>query len=168
MSEKDYVRQANKHMVRIFEYIKAKTPNASIIPYSATLEAKLLKMSEAERGDFLKSLGPKVKSNLDKIIKTGYKELNLIHFFTCGADEVRCWTVRRYTAAPDAAGTIHSDFHDFFICAEVYNYQDLKELGDEHKVREAGKIRTEGKQYIVQDGDIMFFKHSAKGGGKKK
>lgn len=168
MSEKDYVRQGNKHMVKVIEHIKKKNPTASIIPYSAELEARILKLSAEEKQNELAALGPKVKSALDKIIKTGYKELNLIHYFTCGPDEVRCWTIRKYTSAPDAAGVIHTDFHDFFICAEVYNYDDLKELGSEKAVREAGKIRTEGKQYIVQDGDIMFFKHGAKGGAKKK
>lgn len=168
MSERDYVRQGNKHMVRLIEHIRAKHPNASVIPYSAALEARLLRLAPEERQAELRALGPKVKSSLDKIIRTGYRELNLIHFFTCGADEVRCWTVRRYTSAPDAAAVIHTDFRDYFICAEVYNYADLKELGDEHKVREAGKIRTEGKQYIVEDGDVIFFKHNARGGGNKK
>lgn len=103
---------------------------------------------------------------MDKIIKTGYKELNLVHYFTCGADEVRCWTIRKFTKAPDAAGVIHSDFHDFFICAEVFKYKDLKKLGSEADVKAAGKYTMEGKEYIVEDGDILFIKHNAKKGKK--
>ena len=90
-------------MVSVIEHIKKKNPTASIIPYSAELEARILKLSPEEKQQELSSLGPKVKSALDKIIKTGYKELNLIHYFTCGPDEVRCWTIRKYTSAPDAA-----------------------------------------------------------------
>eukprot|EP00703_Trepomonas_sp_PC1_P001073 JAP95533.1 GTP-binding protein [Trepomonas sp. PC1] len=169
MSEKDYVRQKNKHLNKIAEYIKEKHPEASMIPFSASLEAKLQKMSATEKEEYLKSLGEGIPSQLDKIIKTGYKELNLIHYFTAGADEVRCWTIRKYTKAPDAAAVIHTDFKDFFICAEVFTFKDLKKLGDEHEVKSQGKLLTVGKEYIVEDGDVMYFKHNAKGGsGKKK
>lgn len=116
-----------------------------MIPYSATLEAKLLKMNKDEKKAHLASLGEGVKSQLDKIIKTGYKELNLIHYFTSGTDEVRCWTLRKFTKAPDAAGIIHTDFHDFFICAEVFKFDDLKELGSEQEVKAQGKVLTQGK-----------------------
>ena len=135
------------------------------------MESALLKLpNDEERQKYLAALGENVSSSLDKIIKTGYKELNLVHYFTCGADEVRCWTIRKFTNAPDAAGVIHTDFHDYFICAEVFKYKDLKKLGSEAEVKAAGKLTTEGKQYIVEDGDILFIKHNAKGGagGKKK
>jgi len=175
MSEADFCRQRNKFLVKIKEHIVARSPNAPIIPYSASLEAHLLSLETDEaRAEYLASLKDKYsldavpESALDKIIKTGYKALSLIHFFTAGADEVRCWTVRKYTKAPDAAGTIHTDFHDFFICAEVFTYKDLKKLGSEAEVRANGKVRTEGKEYIVEDGDIMYFKHNARGGASKK
>lgn len=175
MSEADFCRQRNKHLVKIKEHIVARNPNAPIIPYSASLEAHLLSLeTDAERAEYLAGLKDKYsleaapESALDKIVKTGYKALSLIHFFTAGADEVRCWTVRKYTKAPDAAGTIHTDFHDFFICAEVFTYKDLKKLGSEAEVRANGKVRTEGKEYIVEDGDIMYFKHNARGGASKK
>ena len=168
MSEKDYVRQKNKHLNRIAEYIKEHHPDATMIPYSATLEAKLLKMTNEEKEAYLKELGEGIPSQLDKIIKTGYKELNLVHYFTAGADEVRCWTIRKFTKAPDAAAVIHTDFKDFFICAEVFTFKDLKKLGDEHEVKAQGKLQTVGKEYIVEDGDVMYFKHNAKGGSSKK
>ncbi|KAH0573387.1 GTP dependent nucleic acid binding protein [Spironucleus salmonicida] len=169
MSEKDYVRQKNKYVPKIMEFIKDRTPNASVIIYSASLEAKLLALGNNDaRQEYLKTLSETCESHLDKIIKTGYKDLNLIHYFTSGADEVRCWTVRKYTKAPDAAGVIHTDFKEHFICADVFKYKDLKKLGSEQEVKAQGKLMMQGKEYIVEDGDIMFFKHNARGGATKK
>lgn len=176
MSEGDYSKKKNKFLTKIQEWITARNENAYIVPYSAKLEATLLELGTSEARDaYLSELSSKyklpegsiVESALDKIIKTGYKALNLCHFFTCGADEVRCWTVRKYTKAPDAGAVIHSDFRDYFICAEVYTYKDLKKLGSEAEVKAAGKIRTEGKGYTVEDGDIIFFKNNSRGGKKK-
>jgi len=110
----------------------------------------------------------KTKSQLNKIIQTGFQTLNLINFFTCGADEVRAWPVQVGTKAPQAAGTIHTDFEKKFIKAEVMNFADLKELGNEGAVRSAGKYRTEGKGYVVEDSDILLIKHGAGGAAKKK
>jgi len=110
----------------------------------------------------------KTKSQIDKIIQTGFQSLNLINFFTCGTDEVRAWPIQLGTKAPQAAGSIHSDFEKKFIRAEVMKYADLKELGTEVAVRTAGKYRTEGKTYVVEDCDILLIKHNAGGGGKKK
>mmetsp|Transcript_14155 Transcript_14155/g.53660 ORF Transcript_14155/g.53660 Transcript_14155/m.53660 type:complete len:118 (+) Transcript_14155:76-429(+) len=110
----------------------------------------------AERDSWLKEVG--VKTMIPKIIKAGYKALHLVHFFTCGADEVKAWTVRANSTAPKAAGVIHTDFEKGFICAEVQKYSDLHELGSEAAVKSAGKLRTEGKTYVVEDADIMFFK----------
>jgi len=110
----------------------------------------------------------KTKSQIDKIIQTGFQTLNLINFFTCGEDEVRAWPVQVGTKAPQAAGSIHSDFEKKFIKAEVMKYAELKELGSESAVRAAGKYRTEGKAYVVEDADIVLIKHGAGGGGKKK
>lgn len=99
---------------------------------------------------------------------TGYKTLNLIHYFTCGKDEVKSWTIREGCNAPQAAGVIHGDFQKHFIMAEVMAYETYKELGSEAAVKKAGKYKQEGKNYVVKDGDIMFFKHNAGGTGKKK
>ena len=97
-----------------------------------------------------------------------YHTLQLIHFYTCGADEVKCWTIRKGWKAPQAAGTIHTDFERGFIKAEVYSYADWKSLGGVDKVKEAGKYRTEGKEYVVNDGDVIFFKFNVSDPGKKK
>ena len=94
---------------------------------------------------------------IDRIIKAGYKNLQLIHFFTAGSDEVKCWTVRDGAKAPQAAGVIHTDFEKGFIRAEVIAYDDYVSYGSEAKVKEAGKMRVEGKNYIVKDGDVMHF-----------
>eukprot|EP00921_Rhytidocystis_pertsovi_P018085 GHVQ01028484.1.p1 GENE.GHVQ01028484.1~~GHVQ01028484.1.p1 ORF type:complete len:106 (+),score=14.60 GHVQ01028484.1:128-445(+) len=104
---------------------------------------------------------------LDKIIQTGYSSLQLIHFFTSGEDEVKCWTIRKFTKAPQAAGTIHTDFERGFICAEVYKYSDLVELGSESAVKAAGKYQQKGKEYVVEDGDVIFFKFNVTSSGKK-
>jgi len=109
---------------------------------------------------------------LPKIITTGYSTLDLVHFFTCGADEVRAWTVKRGSLAPAAAGVIHTDFEKGFIHAETMAFDDFKKYGTESAVKAAGKYRTEGKNYVVKDGDIFFFKStlskaSTKGKGKQ-
>lgn len=92
---------------------------------------------------------------------TGYHALGLVHFFTCGRDEVKGWTIKRGKLAPQAAGVIHTDFERGFIKAEVQQYDDLHELGSEEAVKKAGKLRSQGKNYEVVDGDIMFFKFNA-------
>jgi len=89
------------------------------------------------------------KTMVDKIIKAGFKTLDLINYFTCGKDEVRAWTVRKFKTCPEAAGVIHTDFEKSFISCEQFRYKDLKKLGSENKVREAGKKSTKGKKYIV-------------------
>lgn len=121
---------------------------------------------EASREQFWKD--QKTASAVPKIIRTGYHSLDLVHFFTCGPDEVRCWTIREGDKAPDAAGVIHTDFQKGFICAEVYSYADFVEHGSEAGVKAAGKYKQQGKNYVVQDGDIIFFKANTGGGLKKK
>ena len=98
------------------------------------------------------------ESGLDRMIKCSYELLGLISFLTCGADECRAWTIRKGTKAPQAAGKIHSDFERGFIAASICNFKDLKELGSEQAVKAAGKLRTEGKTYVMQDGDVVEFK----------
>lgn len=104
---------------------------------------------------------------MNKIIKTGYKSLDLIYFFTAGEDEVRCWTVRQGAKAPQGAGTIHTDFEKGFICAEVMRYEDFVEAGSETACKANGKLRQQGKEYVLVDGDICFFKFNVSNSGKK-
>merc|ERR1712178_160466 len=103
----------------------------------------------------------KVQSVLPKIIKAGFSALQLQYFFTAGPDEVKAWTIQKGTKAPQAAGRIHTDFEKGFIMAEVMNYVDFKEEGSEAATKAAGKYRQKGKDYTVEDGDIIFFKFNA-------
>ena len=103
-------------------------------------------------------------SALDKIIVTGYRALQLIYFFTSGKDEVKAWTIQKGTKAPGAAGRIHTDFEKGFIMAEVMKFDDFKEEGSEAAVKAAGKYRQQGRQYVVEDGDIILFKFNAGAG----
>uniref|UniRef100_A0A0D9X5A2 Obg-like ATPase 1 n=1 Tax=Leersia perrieri TaxID=77586 RepID=A0A0D9X5A2_9ORYZ len=128
----------------------------------------LVNMSEKDYQRKKNKFLPKIHACvIPKIIKTGFAAIHLIYFFTAGPDEVKCWQIRRQTKAPQAAGTIHTDFERGFICAEVMKFDDLKELGSESAVKAAGKYKQEGKTYVVQDGDIIFFKFNVSGGGKK-
>ncbi|XP_022093917.1 obg-like ATPase 1 isoform X2 [Acanthaster planci] len=162
LSERDYIRKKNKWLMKIKEWVDEHDSGATIIPFSAAFEIKLLDMEEAERKAYLEE--HKVTSALDKIITTGYKALQLMYFFTCGKDEVRAWTIQKGTKAPQAAGKIHTDFEKGFIMAEVMKYDDFKELGSESDVKAAGKYRQQGRNYIVEDGDIIHFKFNAGAG----
>ena len=113
-------------------------------------------MSNDEQVDFLSTLGLE-ESGLDKIIREGYETLNLITYFTSGEMESRAWTIEKNTLAPDAAGKIHTDFKNGFIRAETISSDDFITCKGELKARELGKLRSEGKEYIVQDGDVMHF-----------
>jgi len=168
MSEEDYIKKKNKWLVKIKQWVDNNTKEAPevIIPICVSLEAKLVDMGADEAAEYLKKIGS--TSIISKVIKTGYHAINLIHFFTCGTDEVRCWTVRKYSKAPQAAGSIHSDMQNGFICAEVMRYTDYKELGSEAACRANGKHSQKGKEYVVEDGDILFFKFNAGAGLKKK
>ncbi|KAJ4990008.1 hypothetical protein SVAN01_04471 [Stagonosporopsis vannaccii] len=159
LSEKDYIRQKNKHLPKIAEWVKTNATGDPVIPISVQLEERLAVMSDAEAAEECKTLG--TKSALPKVIVTMRKALNLGSFFTTGADEVRQWTLRNGTKAPKAAGVIHGDFEKTFIQCIVYNYTTLKEYGDEATVKAQGKIMTKGKDYIVEDGDIVLFKAGA-------
>ena len=114
-------------------------------------------MEEEEKKEFLQSLGCE-ESGLEQIIRTGFYKLGLISYFTAGVKEVRAWTIRRGDSAPVAAGVIHKDFEKGFIRAETISYEDFIKHGGEAKAKEAGALRVEGKEYIVQDGDIMHFR----------
>lgn len=167
MSEKDFIRKKNKWLPKLKTWFDENRPGEKMIPYSAALEAKLLEMeSDEARAAFCEE--NKCKGMMDSIVTNAYHALQLIHFYTCGPDEVKCWTIRDGWTAPKAAGTIHTDFERGFIKAEVYSFSDYKELGDEAAVKEAGKYRMEGKNYEVKDGDIIFFKFNVTTDGKKK
>jgi ribosome-binding ATPase len=130
---------------------------AGVVVISARIEAELAQLDEDERKLYLNELGLK-DPGLDRLIAAGYKLLELITYFTAGPKETRAWTVTKGTAAPGAAGVIHSDFEKGFIRAETIAYNDFVTLGGEVGAKEAGKMRLEGKDYKVQDGDVMHFR----------
>lgn len=136
---------------------QARSEDASCIILCGNIESEIIQMPPEERTAFLKDYGL-TESGLDRLIRAGYDLLNLITFFTAGEKEVRAWTVTKGSLAPQAAGKIHSDFEKGFIRAEVYPFTEIDRLGSESKVREAGQFRTEGRDYLVQDGDVMFFR----------
>lgn len=164
MNEKDYQRKKNKFLPKIHAWVQ-EHGGEQIIPFSCALERNLADMPDDEAAKYCEE--NKVQSALIQIIKTGFSAIHLIYFFTAGPDEVKCWQIRKQTKAPQAAGVIHTDFERGFICAEVMKFEDLKELGNEPAVKAAGKYRQEGKTYVVQDGDIIYFKFNVSGGGKK-
>ena len=136
----------------------AESQGAQCIPVSCEIEFEISQIEDKqERKEFLDSLGA-TESGLDKLVKASYKLLNLSTFFTCGSDECRAWTFKNGMTAPECAGIIHTDFQKGFIKAEVYDFEDLKALGSEAAVKEAGKLRMEGKDYRMKDGDCVFFR----------
>ncbi|KAH7262403.1 P-loop containing nucleoside triphosphate hydrolase protein [Fusarium tricinctum] len=160
LSEKDFVRKKNKHLPKIVEWINENAKGDPLIPISVSYESRLTQFeTEAEAKEEMKTVG--VDSVLPKVILQMRKTLQLGSFFTVGADEVRQWTIRTGTKAPQAAGVIHNDFEKTFIQALVFNYNILKELGEESEVKAKGKIMTKGKEYVVEDGDIIHIKAGA-------
>lgn len=138
-------------------HAKAASENAQVVPVCAGIEAEISQLDEADRKEFLSELGM-IESGLDQVINAGYALLELLTFFTVGKREVRAWTVQEGSTAPRAAGRIHTDFERGFIRAEVTAYDDFVALGGEQGAKEAGKLRLEGKAYIVREGDIMHFR----------
>jgi len=135
----------------------AEARGAKSVALCGKIEAEILQLPEEERGIFLEDLGVE-KTGLERVIVAAYDLLGLQSYFTGGPDEVRAWTIVRGMTAPQAAGVIHTDFEKGFIRADVYAYADLVALGSESALREKGKIRSEGKEYVVKDGDVCFFK----------
>lgn len=135
----------------------AKQEGADVVPICAKIEAELVGLDPEEKAMFLQDLGIE-ESGLDKLIKEAYKILGLRTYFTAGVQEVRAWTFKEGMTAPEMAGVIHTDFQKGFIKAETYSFDDLVEFGSVQSLKEAGKIRQEGKQYVGQDGDVMLFK----------
>lgn len=165
LSEEDYISKKNKYLKKVVEWVN-NNGGGKIIPYSAAYEKKLSELKPEERKKL--ELENKAESALGKIISNGYYALDLIHYFTAGEDEVKCWTIRRGCLAPQAAGVIHTDFERGFISADVIKYDDFYNCGGEQKVKSEGKLRCEGKNYLVQDGDIIHFKFNVSDPKKKK
>lgn len=155
VSEDDIAVGDNEYSLAVKNYAEAE--GSGVIVMCTKLEADLAGLEDEERIEFLESVGIK-NSGLDKLIFASYNLLGLKTFFTVGADEVRAWTFRSGMKAPECAGIIHSDMMRGFIRAEVMSYDDLVEYGTELKVKEAGKLRIEGKDYVMQDGDICYFR----------
>jgi GTP-binding protein YchF len=135
----------------------AEKEGAEVMLVSAKVEEELSQLSDEEKADFIEALGIG-ESGLDKLIKKSYKLLGLISYLTAGPKEVRAWTIEKGTKAPQAAGKIHSDFERGFIRAEIVGFKDLVEAGDMAKAKEKGLVRQEGKEYVIQDGDVVLFK----------
>lgn len=140
-----------------YEFSGILNDDVEVVPLCASLEQELAQLDDESRSEFMKDLGIREPA-VNRFVQSCYASLGLISFLTVGKDEVRAWPIRRNTTAHDAAGKIHSDIKRGFIRAETMGYEDLKALGDEKKVKEAGKMRLEGKSYIVQDGDIINFR----------
>jgi GTP-binding protein YchF len=145
----------NAHSARVQEMAQAQGAKAVIV--SAAIEAEISQMPEGDRAEFLSSLGLE-DSGLDRIIRAGHELLGLITYFTVGPKETRAWTVTRGTKAPGAAGVIHGDFERGFIACETIAYDDYVALGGEAGAKDAGKMRVEGKEYVVKDGDVLLFR----------
>jgi GTP-binding protein YchF len=146
----------DENFKKLFKYAEEKL-KCDVLPLSAKIESEIAELSPEEAREFLDSMGMKL-SGLQRLAIEGYKLLDLITFFTTGEKESRAWTIKRGTTAQKAAGKIHSDMEKGFIRAEVIHYDDFIKIGSWAKAREEGKIRLEGKDYIVQDGDIMFIR----------
>jgi len=166
LSQADYVRKKNKWLVKIKAWVDSHEKHPVIIPYSADFELQVAKVKDAaEKKKICEELG--ANSILPKIIKSGYDSLNLQSFFTAGKDEVRAWTIRKGTKAPEAAGKIHTDMERGFVMAEVMGFDDFKEAGSEANCKSSGKYRQQGRNYVVANGDIIFFKFNTAGLKKK-
>lgn len=154
--DEDSISTDNDYVKKVKEI--AQGNGSEVVVISAQMEAEISKLDTAEeKAEFLKDLGLD-ESGLDKLIRKGYYILNLKTFFTAGEKEVRAWTFKEGSTAPQAAGVIHTDFERGFIKAEVYHCEDLFKFGNEQGIKDAGKLRIEGKEYIVKDGDVCHFR----------
>lgn len=156
MSDEDIADpEANPYYQKVKEL--ADSEHNEVVPVCTKIEEELSELDKEEKTEFLNELGIK-ESGLDNVIKTAYRILDLCTFLTAGEDECRAWTFHRGMLAPQCAGVIHSDFEKGFIRAECYKFEDIDQLESEQAVKEAGKLRLEGKEYEVQDGDILHFR----------
>lgn len=155
ISEEELGKDDNEFVIKVKEY--AKKENAEVVTLCAKVEEDLSELEDIDKKEMLEALGLE-NSGLDKLISATYDILGLATYFTVGKDEVRAWTFKKGMNAKECAGIIHTDFEKGFIRAEVISYNDLVEYGNEIKVKDAGKARLEGKEYIMQDGDICHFR----------
>ncbi len=155
ISENDISKKENKFVQAVKDF--ADKENSKVICLSAKIEEELISLPNDERAMFKEELGIN-ESGLEKLVSASYDLLGLMSFLTAGEKEVRAWTIKKGTKAPAAAGKIHTDFEKGFIKAEVVSYNDLIEAGSYIKAKEKGKVRMEGKDYIVQDGDVILFR----------
>lgn len=155
VDEESAIIGGNDYTKKVEEY--AGKENAGVIVMSAKIESELAELNDYDKKTFLNDLGIS-NSGLDKLIFATYNLLGLATFFTSGVDECRAWTFNKGMKAPECAGIIHSDFQRGFIKAEIMSFDDLEKYGSEIKVKEAGKMRLEGKDYVMQDGDICYFR----------
>ena len=155
VAEDEASGEDNEYVKAVREY--AANEGSEVVVISAKVEAELAELEDDEREMFLEELGIE-ESGLDKLIKSSYALLDLISFLTTGEDETRAWTIKRGTLAPQAAGKIHTDFEKGFIRAETISYDKLMEVGGKiSAAKEKGWLRSEGKEYVVKDGDVMHF-----------
>ena len=155
VSEDDIINGGNEYYQKVCEY--AKDENSEVVLICAKIESELAELNDTDKAAFLHDLGIP-ESGLDQLIKKTYSLLGLATFFTAGSDEVRAWTFKKGMKAPECAGIIHTDFERGFIRAEVMSYDDLVKYGSEKEVKDNGKMRLEGKEYLMQDGDICYFR----------
>lgn len=155
VSEEDILSGTNEYVEKVREY--AQKENSEVVVVSAKMESELSELDAEEKNHFLAELGVQ-ESGLDQLIHATYSLLGLETFFTAGEDEVRAWTFKKGMKAPNCAGIIHTDFEKGFIKAEIMSFDDLKAHGSEKAVKEAGKMRLEGKDYLMKDGDICYFR----------
>ena len=155
MAERDIEKGTNDYVEKVKEY--AKNDDSTCICLCAKIEEELTTLPADEREMFKEELGIK-QSGLEKLVVAGYDILGLMSYLTAGEKEVRAWTIKKGTKAPQAAGKIHTDFEKGFIKAEIVSYDDLVEAGSYLKARENGKVRIEGKEYVIQDGDVVLFR----------
>ena len=153
--DEEGLEEDNEYVRKLKEY--AAERNSEVIKLCAKVEEEMVTFDDEEKAEMLESLGVE-ESGLEQIIRKGFAKLGLMSYFTAGVKEVRAWTIRQGTTAPKAAAVIHNDFEKGFIRAEVISYDDFIEYGGEQGAKEAGKMRLEGKEYIVQDGDVMHFR----------
>ncbi len=154
VSEED-IQNGNNYVEQVKRY--AQNEGSEVVVVCAKIESELSELNDDDKKEFLNELGIS-DSGLDKLIKATYNLLGLATFFTSGSDEVRAWTFKKGMKAPECAGIIHTDFQRGFIKAEVMSFDDLEKYGNEKAVKEAGKLRLEGKEYLMQDGDICLFR----------
>ena len=155
VSEDDIINGGNAYYERVLEY--ANEENSEVVMICAKIESELAELSDEEKVEFLKELGI-CESGMDQLIRKTYSLLGLATFFTVGTDEVKAWTFKKGMKAPQCAGIIHTDFERGFIRAEVTSYDDLVKYGSEKDAKDNGRVRLEGKEYLMQDGDICYFR----------